>query len=148
MTAAEFEPFCERTMRDYAAEHVRAGDWEPEEADALAAQETKTLLPAGLDTPGMLMLAAENAQDEVIGFAWMALEHERRRGAWLYDIIIVAEHRGRGYGRALLAAVEAEARRRGIESIGLNVFGANHVARSLYESAQYDVTALQMRRRL
>jgi ribosomal protein S18 acetylase RimI-like enzyme len=148
MTAAEFEPYRTRLIRDYAADNVRAGNWSSEEADALAAHEADALLPAGRDTPGMLMLTAENAETEVVGYAWLALEHPRHRGAWLYDIVVISAHRGRGYGRALLAAVEAEARRRGSESIGLNVFWANRVARELYQSADFDVASLQMRKRL
>jgi len=44
--------------------------------------------------------------------------------------------------RAALA--EAEARRCGATQLGLNVFGANHVARSLYTSLGYEISRLQM----
>jgi ribosomal protein S18 acetylase RimI-like enzyme len=37
-------------------------------------------------------------------------------------------------------------RSRGMTSLGLNVFGQNTVARGLYESLGYDVTALQMKK--
>jgi hypothetical protein len=41
---------------------------------------------------------------------------------------------------------ENEARARGMTSLGLNVHGQNMVARSLYESLGYEVTALQMKK--
>jgi ribosomal protein S18 acetylase RimI-like enzyme len=41
---------------------------------------------------------------------------------------------------------EDEARARGMTSLGLNVHGHNVVARSLYESLGYDVTAMQMKK--
>ena len=47
--------------------------------------------------------------------------------------------RGRGYGRALMEAADREAQRRGAQSIGLNVFGRNDVARRMYESSGYQV---------
>jgi hypothetical protein len=36
--------------------------------------------------------------------------------------------------------------RHGVDSIGLNVFGTNMVARSLYDSAGYTVSAMQMKK--
>jgi ribosomal protein S18 acetylase RimI-like enzyme len=41
---------------------------------------------------------------------------------------------------------EDEARARGMTSLGLNVHGQNTVARSLYESLGYEITALQMKK--
>jgi ribosomal protein S18 acetylase RimI-like enzyme len=47
----------------------------------------------------------------------------------------------------LLVAAEREAERRGGRSIGLNVFGGNDVALSLYEPSGYQVAATQMQKR-
>ena len=44
--------------------------------------------------------------------------------------------------------IKDEARSRGMTSLGLNVHGQNTVARSLYDSLGYDVTALQMKKPL
>jgi hypothetical protein len=43
---------------------------------------------------------------------------------------------------------EDEARVRGMTSLGLNVHGQNMVARSLYDSLGYEVTAMQMKKPL
>ena len=56
--------------------------------------------------------------------------------------------RGGGLGRALLAAAEQTARKAGYTSIGLNVLGANTVARTLYETSGYVVDAQQMSKSL
>ena len=127
---------------------MRAGQWDPEEAETHAAAAYDALLPQGIATPGMQFLAAENGARDVVGFVWVALESAESAGAWIYDIVIWAEHRGHGYGRALLAATEGEVAERGIAFLGLNVFGANHVARRLYESSGYETVALQMRKAL
>jgi ribosomal protein S18 acetylase RimI-like enzyme len=148
MTSVEFESLRGRIIREYAAEHVAAGNWTPEVADTRAAQQTDELLPAGVDTPGVLMLMAENSDGDAVGFVWLALERQPGAGggAWIYDIEILADFRGRGFGRALLAAAEGEAAAHGVDSIGLNVFGSNLRARTLYESAGYDVSAMQLKK--
>jgi ribosomal protein S18 acetylase RimI-like enzyme len=68
--------------------------------------------------------------------------------AWVYNIEVDPAFRGRGYGRAAMILAEGEARSRGMTSLGLNVHGQNKVARSLYDSLGYDVTALQMKKPL
>ena len=150
MTQAEFDAIRARMAKEYAAEHVAAGDWRPDEAEARAEQETDSLLPHGVATSGMLMLVAESPGGDFIGFVWVALERRPGGGggAWIYDIEVRPEHRGKGCGRALLAAAEQEVASHGTDSIGLNVFGGNVVARSLYESAGDDVTAMQMKKPL
>jgi ribosomal protein S18 acetylase RimI-like enzyme len=66
--------------------------------------------------------------------------------AWVFEIEIEPAFRGHGYGRAAMRLAEAEARSRGMTSLGLNVHGQNTVARSLYESLGYEVTAVQMKK--
>jgi len=66
--------------------------------------------------------------------------------AWVFEIEIEAPFRGRGYGRAAMRLAEGEARARGMTSLGLNVHGQNMVARSLYESLGYEVTAMQLKK--
>jgi ribosomal protein S18 acetylase RimI-like enzyme len=147
MTAGEFVAFRAEMIREYASEQVRAGSW-GEEAEELAAKQTDDLLPDGAETPGMLVLAAENAAGAVVGRVWVALRWPGKIGAWICQIEVVAEQRGKGYGRALLRAAEEATAAEGVEAIGLNVFGENTVARSLYASSGYEITSLQMRKQL
>jgi len=146
MTPEELDGLRDRINREYAAEHVAAGTWDAADAEARAAEQLDELLPQGVDTPGVLLLVAETPDGTVIGHLWLALERQpgSGRGAWIYDIEILAEHRGRGFGRALLGAAEDEVARHGGHTIGLNVFGTNTVARELYESAGYRVAAMQL----
>ena len=78
MTPEEFSAWRERVIPEYAAEHVRAGNWSAEEAESRAAKQTDELLPDGPDTPGMLFLAAETPTAEMVGIAWVALELSER----------------------------------------------------------------------
>jgi GNAT superfamily N-acetyltransferase len=111
--------------------------------------EMARLLPQGGDTPGMAILTALDG-DLPVGYVWLHLEPRiaTTGEAWIYDIAVVEDLRGRGYGRRLLAAAEDEARRAGAKHLALNVFGANAVARSLYESSGYEVKTMQMRKAL
>ncbi len=83
-----------------------------------------------------------------VGYAWLALEGPNASSAWIYDIAIDEEHRGKGYGRALLNGLEQVAREHGHESIGLNVSAGNDYARRLYERAGFQPTSIHMSKRL
>jgi ribosomal protein S18 acetylase RimI-like enzyme len=148
MSDEEFGAYRADLIPAYAADHVEAGDWDPDQAEELATRELDLLARSGPHTEGMLILTAENADGERIGLVWVALNRSRRGSAWIYDIQINPEYQGRGYGRALLRAAEEQARQQGCGDIGLHVFGANTVARNLYESAGYEATSILMRKSL
>jgi GNAT superfamily N-acetyltransferase len=150
MTPEEFAAFRKRLVGEYASEHVRAGTWSPEEAEARSAGQIDQLLSQGADTPGMLVLTAETKSGESIGQLGVGLSNPGGSGggAWIYDIEVVPAERGKGYGRALLAMAEEQTIRNGATAIGLNVFGPNKVARSLYETSGYEIVAQVMRKQL
>jgi ribosomal protein S18 acetylase RimI-like enzyme len=150
MTEEEFAAYRPRLAREYAESHVQAGTWTPDEALARSQAELDELLPAGLAQPDTLLLTATDADGVAIGLTWIALVHPRGVAdtAWIFDIEVFPEHRGRGVGRALLQAAEEEVARHGVANLGLNVFGSNDVARRLYESAGYAVTTVQMQKRI
>ncbi len=148
MTDAEFASFRARAVHDYAADKVKAGEWPAERAEELAEAQTEQLLPEGIRTPGMLLLMAEAEEDGPVGYAWLALKGPEVDRAWIYDIAIDEEQRGKGYGRALLTGLERAAHEHGCTSIGLNVFAGNDVARRLYERAGFRLTSTQMAKAL
>jgi GNAT superfamily N-acetyltransferase len=57
--------------------------------------------------------------------------------AILEELYVAPEHRGHGLGSELLAAVEAETRRRGGEVVEINVDGVDTDARRFYERHGY-----------
>jgi ribosomal protein S18 acetylase RimI-like enzyme len=150
MTAAEYDAFLAREVPRYAQSHVTAGDWSADEAERLAAEQMSRLLPDGPGTPGMLMLIGEAGPGDPVGLVWIALDRPGGPpgAAWIFYIEVIPARRGEGWGRALLRAGEQESARHGATAIGLNVFGGNAVARSLYESAGYQVASLTMRKEL
>jgi ribosomal protein S18 acetylase RimI-like enzyme len=148
MSDAEWERFRARSITDYAAAHLAAGNWSADVAEREATAALDGLLPDGPQTDGHLVLSAEAGDGQVVGAVWVVLDRSDTGGAWIYDIVVEPERRGEGLGRELLAATEREVARHGAGSLGLNVFGHNQAARALYESAGYETVTLQMRKSL
>lgn len=148
MTQQQYDAWRERSEQEYAVEIATSRDLTPDAAAAQSAGEFAELLPDGLASAGMHLWAAF-VGDEQVGIGWFELR-ERASGvsAWIFDISLDEEHRGRGLGRALLEALHDAARRLGATSMTLNVFGDNATAIRLYETSGYTVTAQQMRREL
>ena len=150
MTVDEFDLFLDRSVRAFAAEQVVSGKWRAGEAETRVIEQNNLLLPQGLDTPGMLLLVAENMDGVKIGHLWVTLQASPGSGvgAWIYFIEIEPEHRGKGYGSALMLAAEQEVARHGVSTIGMNVFGWNSIARSLYEKSGYQIMSMQLRKEI
>ena len=146
----DFQAHLALLIPEYAQEHVAAGNWPAEEAEEKAAQQIQQLLPQGLATPGHYWLGiyAEELGKKV-GLFWLAVKEQRQPPtAFIYDFVIDEPYRRRGYGRLALRALEDKAREMGIGQIALHVFGHNHAARALYEKAGYEVTNLQLAKKV
>jgi ribosomal protein S18 acetylase RimI-like enzyme len=148
MTRAEFDEWRDGVIRAFADEQVAAGNWASAEAVELAVKANDALLPDGFATAGMVFLRATLLDGRPVGALWLGLTHPRSTPdcAFIYDVEIDQEHRGVGYGRALLAAAEDVVRCRGVGALELNVFGDNIRAIRLYESSGYRVVTQQMRK--
>lgn len=88
----------------------------------------------GPDPAFSALLAEEDGA--VVGYAMFHPAYNSdvaARELWLVDLFVVAAVRGRGVGRALLAAVAAEALRRGAATLSWGVRSSNDVARAFYE---------------
>ena len=149
MSLEAWEQWRSAAVRGYAADKVRVGTWPAEGAEARSEREFADLLPEGLATPGHELRSIVNEAGEVVGTLWFGPHPEAGRGTcFIWDIEVLAEARGRGYGRAALVALEPIARGLGYDAIGLHVFGDNEVARNLYRSSGYVETDVTMRKTL
>jgi ribosomal protein S18 acetylase RimI-like enzyme len=149
MTRAEWDEWMPRQLAGYARHIIDSGAMPEAEAWEKARADTARGFPQGYETPGQLVYRI-TAGDEPAGWLWLAVpgpDPDKLMG-WVYNIEVDPAFRGRGYGRAAMVLAEDEARKHGMTSVGLNVHGQNTVARSLYESLGYDVTALQMKKPL
>jgi ribosomal protein S18 acetylase RimI-like enzyme len=82
---------------------------------------------------------------ETVGTLWLSSSSPQNSDEWyIYDIVVDEAHRGKGLGRLTMFAAEDFVADHGGTRIALNVFGPNRVARSLYESLDYQVRAVSM----
>jgi ribosomal protein S18 acetylase RimI-like enzyme len=146
MPEDEFATWLLPSVRDLAAENVKCGRWAPEEALEMAKVEFRTMLPDAVHTRGQLLYTVrDTASGTGVGTVWIAMQRKANRPeAYIYDLVIGEEYRGRGYGRAAMLAAIERARELGAESVGLHVFGHNRVARELYASLGFVETNIQM----
>jgi ribosomal protein S18 acetylase RimI-like enzyme len=135
MTRAEFGPWLAQAQERYARTVVERGAT-PQEAREKAERDHAALLPEGVATPDVLVSVLEH-DGESVGTLWLA---QRADGAYVYDVEVAPEHRGRGHGRSLMLLAEADSIAAGATRIGLNVFAGNTAALGLYQSLGYEPT--------
>jgi GNAT superfamily N-acetyltransferase len=136
-------------MRDrYADEMVSEAGLDRERAEVKATEDVERLFPGGKPSAEQLVLVIE-ADGEAVGDLWLAERDDSfQRCLFVFDVRLEEGHRGRGYGKAAMTFAEEEARRRGFDTVALNVFGRNTVARNLYRSLGYEENAVAMSKKL
>jgi ribosomal protein S18 acetylase RimI-like enzyme len=148
MTEDEFQSFLAEDIPTYAAEKVRAGTWKPEEAISRSKDEHAQLLPGGLHSPHQHLYTIED-NGRAVGRLWLSSDPLASAGAgFIYDLHVEEASRRQGIGREAMLALEIEARRLGLHSLALHVFGDNQAARSLYEKLDYRVTDINMEKKI
>jgi ribosomal protein S18 acetylase RimI-like enzyme len=145
MSPEEFDRRWALLREGYARSVCTARGIVLDEARAESTRQMAEILPQGLYSDKALLLTAR-ADGVEVGWIWVMLPGApgRPEMAWIHNIEVDAEHQSKGYGRAMIQAVEADLARRGVDRLGLNVFGHNTRAIRLYESLGFGVIAQQM----
>ncbi len=127
----------------YIGERIKAGE-DPHVARSGSEAQREQLFPDGRPAEGQFVMNV-CAEEGIVGTLWMGKPFSGAEDSWyVFDVEIVKEFRGRGYGRAAMEAAEEWTRDHGGSRIALNVFGPNLTARSLYDSLGYEVLATAM----
>ncbi|MBT2384550.1 GNAT family N-acetyltransferase [Streptomyces sp. ISL-11] len=144
MTPDEFVTWEERAREAYARDWIARGVPE-DQAYAKADDDHRSALADGLATPDTLMSVLEH-RGTVVGSLWLRLRASATGGpeAYVFDVEVAEEHRGRGHGRSLMLLAEAQALSSGARRLGLNVFAGNTPALRLYESLGYRPTEFHL----
>ncbi|MFI0983263.1 GNAT family N-acetyltransferase [Streptomyces sp. NPDC021093] len=142
LTQSEYDAWRLKETASFAQSWLDQG-FTAEQARAKSEASERNFLPAGLATPHTWIshLLHDGAP---VGLLWLG-RHEIAPGervAFVFDVEVVEEQRGRGYGRALMTLAERIALRAGDTRIGLHVFAGNTPALRLYESLGYRTTSL------
>ena len=150
MSEAEFSAYIAESIPEYARDKVAAGQWSEDASLELSRQGYEELLPEGLATPDNHFFTVRDAASaQVVGTLWFAVqERAGEKVAYVYDISIRPQHQRQGRGTAVFAALEREARARGLAAIGLHVFGHNTGAQALYDKLGYEATNIVMFKRV
>ncbi|MER6096378.1 GNAT family N-acetyltransferase [Streptomyces sp. NPDC001728] len=140
MSGTEYAAWETRAKDGFAQSWIDRGVPE-DQARTKAEDSHRKYLPDGLATPGVAIHVVVR-DGRPAGFLWTGrIEIEPGRwAAFVYDIEVDEEHRGLGYGRALMRVAERVALEAGETLLGLHVFAGNTPAIRLYESLGYRTT--------
>ncbi len=146
MKQADFEPYLERDIREYAEEHVRNGNWNQAEALERSRKEHQQLLPDGLQSKNQYLFSImDTPSGQKLGALWVNVENNQ---AFIYDFRIDEAQRGKGYGKQALLALDEKLKSMNVKSVGLHVFGDNTRALELYRKMGFQVTGMFMKKTL
>ncbi len=150
LSPAEFRPYRERLIEEYAEESAAAGRVPSAGARQWAEQETDRLLPHGIDTKDayLLKIASRGQPGEILGYLWSARDPSHPDHAFIYDLEVLPEHRRRGIAAAAMRQLEGFLADRGYKAIGLHVYARNEIAHALYRKAGYQPVSHVLRKSL
>ncbi|MGF3102922.1 GNAT family N-acetyltransferase [Rossellomorea sp. DUT-2] len=144
----EYTLWIQESIKEYAEEKTKAGNFQKETSLEQAEKEFNQLLPDGLKSKDhylFTLIDGENQED--VGTLWINVQEDGKE-AFIYDIKIHESKRGRGYGKEALKSLDSYAREKDISKISLHVFGHNKVALSLYQNTGFEVTNVLMSKTL
>lgn len=149
MSDSEYNSWELRSKESYAADKMKANDFTKEEANKVATDDFARLLPLGQKSEDNFLFSAKDDSVNLVGFVWFGVRGAAdNKRAFIYDIIVEEQYRGKGYGRQIMLLLEQEVKKQGLGRVGLHVFGFNKVAISLYQSLGYTTTDLVMEKKV
>jgi ribosomal protein S18 acetylase RimI-like enzyme len=145
MSRSEFDHRAAALRRRYAGNLQHERGMSQADAEVEALRQMTVILPRGFDSD-LTILRSAQVGNNTVGWVWVSLPGApgRPEMAWVHNIDVDPDYQSKGYGKAMLLAVEEELRQMSVTRLGLNVFGHNERAIRLYESLGFEVMAQQM----
>ena len=142
MTHQDLEAFVDQEVADYADERVFDGTWSRHDAPERARAALVRVIAwehEALTAERQRLLTATDVNGERVGWLWVKLGPPGpwSTSAFLCQITVARPFRHHGYGRSMLAALEALLAKAGITDLRLNVGESNLAAKSLYAAVGY-----------
>ena len=138
----EFETMRSVFERHISKEIVESKQLPDEIAEQLASANIHENLPEGMATPEHEFKTVR-IDDRNVGYVWYRVHADQNR-AYIFFIYLFEAERNKGYGREIMAELEADFKRKGVVRMQVAVFGSNLAARRLYEGVGMQVTELEM----
>ena len=149
MTASEFGSFSTQSKTNYVNEKMKANGISEAEAQAVADADFARILPDGFHSKDNFLFTLVNENLADVGYLWYCIRGSpNNRKAFIADILVRENFRGKSYGRAAMLLLETHVSSQGLKHIGLHVFGFNDIAQKLYLSMGYQITDLVMEKSL
>jgi ribosomal protein S18 acetylase RimI-like enzyme len=148
MAPSRYEAWMQESIRAYAESNVESGRWDATDAMEKSEREHLGYFPEGLATPDHSVFELF-VDSNYLGYLWVYADVTTAvHSAYIYDIEIVAEQRGKGFGKQTMLALEVWCKERNLKRIGLNVFAFNSAAIELYRGLGYETTNFRMQKEL
>ena len=146
----DLQAYLAETTPAFAEDKIKSGNWSDEEALEKSRQSFEKLLPAGVNSPGQhLNNIVDTELALTVGMLWFGmLEDLSHPFAFIYELHVFEEYQRRGYGKQAMLALEGEVKKLGLDRISLHVFGHNQAAQALYEQLGYEITNINMSKKL
>lgn len=147
MTEAEYSVWSVSSKAGYRDELHKSG-MTLAEAQTKADDDMGRLLPDGLKSKDQFVLSMKEGE-RWVGILWFGIRGAAdNRKAFIFDIVVNESERGKKFGEKALGLLENEVKKLGLSHIGLHVFGHNLIARKLYEKMGYEITNLNLEKKL
>jgi len=146
MTKEEFNEYLNQAIETYAIELEQSRMVSIGKGKEAAKNQFNQILPNGIDTPNYFLYQIINEVNNKVGILLYGPRVEKE--AFIIDFLIHEEYQNRGYGKLALLLLEEEVKSKGFDRIGLHVFGNNKVARHIYEKHGFEITSMQMEKKL
>jgi ribosomal protein S18 acetylase RimI-like enzyme len=145
MLEREFADYRSQTVGRYAAQLEIEGE-DPERAHARAVDAIDKLLPLQHQTPAHHLFTLKSLEGNTsVGYLWLGKDPTGEAdSAYIYEIFVHSEFRGRGFGESALREAETWATQSGKTTLTLNVFWHNTGARRLYDRLGFVATRVRM----
>ncbi|MEY9980239.1 GNAT family N-acetyltransferase [Lysinibacillus sp. RC79] len=144
MNQEEFKQYISYAIEDYAKDKIASGNWSEDKAIDLSRESFERLLPQNEKTENNHLFSIFH-NDILVGMIWISQKAPTNPNeGFIYDFVIFEQYQGQGYGKKAMKEAEIIAKELGMNKIGLNVFGHNKIARSLYEKMGYEITNITM----
>lgn len=135
--------------------HVLHAEAEPEDFHEIDPADAVGFFDSLFEGDANLVFVATDAARQAIGYVW-AQDHERpknpftkpARTMYIHHVAVAPSARGRGVGKSLVAAVEAESRLRGISRVALDRWTFNEIAQNFFAGLGFVPYNVHMRREL
>jgi GNAT superfamily N-acetyltransferase len=123
--------------------------WDPRRFSGIATSEGAMRFYGDRSEADQAAVFVAHNDKRMVGFAYMEYEpvlyaELATNVAWLHDIYVDLDARGKGTGRALLAAVSEAAKGLGANKVLLSVANGNVAGQRFFQQSGYRTTMLEM----